>query len=180
MTVSEFYTPPEVMERVRRVLGGIDLDPASCDFANRCCVGAARYYTRQDDGWGREWWGRVYLNPPSGTTEGRKPLRHWWDRLCAEYLSGRVQAAVFCAFHLTLFSYPAKYLQPQDRPFALMRKKVLWVRPDGRRYTPKATSAFVLLTHDQEIAGRFVREFQPVAAVCVPAGHVAVVSTSAA
>ena len=59
----EWYTPPHILEAARRVMGGIDLDPASSDIAQQN-VRAKRYFTRDTDGLSREWAGRVWLNPP--------------------------------------------------------------------------------------------------------------------
>jgi hypothetical protein len=59
----EWYTPPAVLERVREVLGGIDLDPASCAVAQQT-VQARRYYTITDNGLHHPWHGTVFLNPP--------------------------------------------------------------------------------------------------------------------
>lgn len=78
----EWYSPPEVIDRVHRVLGGIDLDPASCEVANRR-VRAERIFTapkfdtvgelgglpvRRYHGRGgldADWSGRnVWMNPP--------------------------------------------------------------------------------------------------------------------
>lgn len=62
---AEHYTPPEIVGLVHRVLGGIDLDPASSEAANSY-VEADAYFDVGDDGFTRPWWGRVLLNPPGG------------------------------------------------------------------------------------------------------------------
>lgn len=60
---NERYTPPEIIELVKEVLGTIDLDPASCSIANET-VKAAAFYSSDDDGLSKEWTGKIFLNPP--------------------------------------------------------------------------------------------------------------------
>ena len=59
----EWYTPGEIVERARIVMGGIDLDPASSGIAQRT-VQSGQYYTAEDNGLTKEWVGRVWMNPP--------------------------------------------------------------------------------------------------------------------
>ncbi|ASV43424.1 DNA modification methyltransferase [Vibrio phage JSF12] len=59
----EWYTPEFIMDKVRRVLGEIDLDPASNPTANTI-VRAKTYYTKEQNGLNYPWLGKVWCNPP--------------------------------------------------------------------------------------------------------------------
>ncbi|MBW1673998.1 MAG: hypothetical protein JRJ45_10220, partial [Deltaproteobacteria bacterium] len=74
---NEWFTPRPIIECARRVMGSIDLDPASCDKANET-VKATTYYTMQHNGLERTWHGNVWLNPPYG----RALLTPFVDKLC--------------------------------------------------------------------------------------------------
>lgn len=66
----EHFTPGWLVEKARYVLGGIDLDPASSEEANRV-VRAPRIYTRESNGLHQARWdGRTILNPPGGLVDG--------------------------------------------------------------------------------------------------------------
>lgn len=59
----EWYTPEQYIEAARAVMGSIDLDPASNDFANET-VKASVYYDEVTNGLERDWYGNIWLNPP--------------------------------------------------------------------------------------------------------------------
>ena len=86
---NEWYTPAEIIEPARRVLGGIDLDPASSEAANRI-VKATRIFTSSDDGLTQPWKGRVWMNPPYA-----QPLMtQFCKKLAASVRDGAVTAAI--------------------------------------------------------------------------------------
>jgi len=59
----EWYTPKVYIEAAVKVMGSIDLDPASSDAA-QAHVEADKFYSIDDDGLAQPWWGNVFLNPP--------------------------------------------------------------------------------------------------------------------
>jgi phage N-6-adenine-methyltransferase len=86
---NEWYTPPEYLEAARVVMGGIDLDPASSEIANRA-VDASRFYTEDDNGLEQPWAGRVWMNPPYA-----QPLiSHFCERVAASYEAEEISAAI--------------------------------------------------------------------------------------
>ena len=60
---NEWYTPQPIIELARSAMGGITLDPASSEVANQT-VQAENYFTVEDNGLEKEWFGNVWLNPP--------------------------------------------------------------------------------------------------------------------
>lgn len=92
----EWYTPPHLLDAARELMGGIDLDPASCKIANEN-VQAERFFTQHDDGLAQHWSGRVWLNPPyaRGITD------RFVDKLIGHVRAGDVTSAVMLTNNAT-------------------------------------------------------------------------------
>ena len=69
-TTVEWLTPPELVIK----LGEFDLDP--CSPINAPFLHAKKNYTISDDGLSKDWFGRVYLNPPYG-----RGMELWLEKL---------------------------------------------------------------------------------------------------
>src|SRR6478735_8286696 len=91
---NEHFTPTEVVKLAHNVLGGIDLDPASCATANNH-VGAVNYLTKEEDGLRYQWKGRLFVNPPGGMRNGSSQALLFWNKLVEEYEAHRVVSALF-------------------------------------------------------------------------------------
>lgn len=137
---TEYYTPLEIVDAARVVMGGIDLDPASSEAANRR-VRADRIFTAADDGLKQEWRGRVWMNHPFSKGEkackpscAKKACRergyhldsdmpgnkHWIDKLLDEFARGHVTEACCITYAATsekwfrpLLAYPQCFLYPR-------------------------------------------------------------------
>lgn len=85
----EWGTPQEVIDAVRKVLGNIDVDPASNTWS-QARVKAAHYYTKKRDGLQKAWTGRVFLNPPYS----RGLIKQFVSKLIDEIANGNVTTAI--------------------------------------------------------------------------------------
>lgn len=78
----EWYTPSYIIEPIRELLGGIDLDPCSTAEANKT-VKAERFFTKDEDGLNHPWAARtVFCNPPYS-----KPL-------CAKFVDKLIRDSI--------------------------------------------------------------------------------------
>jgi phage N-6-adenine-methyltransferase len=121
----ERYTPPEYIEAARKVLGEIDLDPASNTQAQKW-IKAKKYFTASDDGLKREWHGRVFLNPPYHRTL----LPDFIDKLVAEIDSGRVTAAVLLTNNCTDTDWFVTAVRACNG-VCFTRGRIAFFRPEG-------------------------------------------------
>lgn len=86
---NEWYTPIEYIETARKVLGEIDLDPASSAIANKI-IKAKKFYSTDDDGLNKKWRGRVWMNPPYSS----ELIGQFTAKLCEHIRSGDITEAI--------------------------------------------------------------------------------------
>lgn len=149
---NEWYTPTRYIEAVRQVLGAIDLDPASCEIANKI-IRATRIHTVDDDGFSQSWQGRVFLNPPYGRDEEDSNQARWSARLVDEYQAGNVKAAILLVNAVTGEKW---FSRLWDFPVCFTDHRIKFYNMDGEYNQPTHSNAFVYMGDD---AGLFARVF---------------------
>lgn len=142
-----WYTPIDILARAFKVLGPIDLDPASDAFGN-ARVGARYFFTEEQDGLTTPWpenCGTVWLNPPGGKLRNRSKTELFWRRLVAHRDAGFLDHAIFMAFSLE-----AAQSTQRDGMGGIMRfpvcvpaKRIAFVSKEGAGNAPSHSNAIV-------------------------------------
>ena len=86
---NEWYTPAPYIEAAREVMRGIDLDPASSEVAQKV-VQAGTYYTMDDDGLSKVWFGNVWMNPPYS----KDLISRFTERMRLSYEDGQIAQSI--------------------------------------------------------------------------------------
>ncbi len=190
----EHFTPLHIVEAAREAMGGIDLDPFSCELANSVVRASAYYSAPEMNGFEREWSGRVFCNPPGGKVGKRSSQALAWLKLMNENAAGRVDMAVFICFNLGFLQVVQSYslMTPLDLPICYPKTRISYLTPrlpakptkaqaasfeatglcEGE--SPPGASCIVFLPRELDMGGladinRFVKAFSPIGRVVVPA-----------
>lgn len=160
---NDWYTPPEVVEAARLTMGGIDLDPASCEEANKV-VRATNFLSA--GGLSLLWSGRVFCNPPGGRLNGKSSQKIWWERFSQFYETGQITAGIFVAFSLEQL----QVTQSCDHPMlgytiCVPSKRLKYWRPSGPAKSPPHASCIV---YCGPMPGLFHERFYQIGAVIHP------------
>jgi phage N-6-adenine-methyltransferase len=158
---NNWHTPARYIDAARSVMGGIDLDPASCAEANER-IGATRFYSEADNGLSLPWQGRIWLNPPYGrildNRGKRKPGQQLFSqKLIAEYRTGRVDQAVLLVNACT----GDQWFQPLfDFPICFPSHRIKFLNEQGgARNQPTHSSVFVYFGSNVAKFAQVFRQF---------------------
>ena len=133
---NEWYTPEQYIETARELLGGIDVDPASSELAQKT-VKAGKFFTVDDNGLEQEWHGKVWLNPPYA----QPAIHHFMQKTVDEFLSGRMTEGVALTHNYTdtqWFHIAAKAAEA----ICFTRGRIGFLSPDGKKAAPTQGQAF--------------------------------------
>lgn len=82
---SSWATPQDIYDKLNKMFGPFNLDPAASDDNHKC----EKYYTRTDNGLRQSWYGHLtFLNPPYGNQ-----IIKWVRKCCNE----RYHTKLICA-----------------------------------------------------------------------------------
>ena len=165
-------TPADIIDRARRVLQTIDLDPASDVEANER-VQARRILTVNDDGLVSPWLVdrdaaplTIWLNPPGGKRSNKSLTALFWERLMCFRDSGHLQDAIFMAFSLealqtTQASGPGRRMI--DFAFCVPKRRIAFDHPnDTSKRAPSHSNAIIYVPSKRNRTGLFLEEFREV------------------
>lgn len=172
----EHYTPSPIVEVARKVMGEIELDPASCEKANTV-VKAKHFFTKEDDGLTRVWAGLVYCNPPGGKVPGtnQSQAQAFFFKAVDEWEVGHVQACCFFGFTLEILRLTQRGegfsgYSACDFAFCVLKERTQFLDEDLKpQEDPTHANVLVLISHDKAMIRKFYVEAQKLGAVVVNA-----------
>lgn len=165
----QWGTPVQVLALVHKVLGQIDLDPASSAAFNMA-VQATHFYTKEIDALLLDTWhaGSVFLNPPGGKIQNRALTELFWQRLMLHNNTGQMTHAIFMAFSLEALQTTQRDGQGGALRFPLCvpRKRIKFVDVHGAPGpAPSHSNAIVYVPGTVDKTDLFLKTFK-VLGVC--------------
>ena len=167
---NDWNTPPEYIEAAREVMGGIGLDPASNEIANRI-VRADKFFTEEDDGLSMPWISHsVFLNSPYGKTRNKSNQEIWADKMLREYALHNFGEGILLTKVVPGYEWFDILFCDLQPTVCITRGRIAFIRPewiteDGTVNYPKgdnrskAASAFWYIGNDDRKFAKVFRKF---------------------
>lgn len=122
---NEWYTPAEFIEAAREVMGSIDCDPATSEFANRT-VKATTYFTAETNGLAHAWSGNVWMNPPYA-----QPLiSNFAEAVTAKFAAGEINQAIVLVNNATETAWFQRMME-EASAICFPKSRIRFVDPAG-------------------------------------------------
>lgn len=155
----EWYTPDEYIQSARTVLGTIDLDPATTNVAQEI-IAAKKFYTKNDDGLTKRWFGTIWLNPPYSYPLVEQFTAHAIN----QYQKGNVKAGIVLTNNCT----DAAWFQAliERFPVCFTRGRISFWQPNQKSFAARQGQVFFYMGKH---ADRFIEEFSQYGPVLIKA-----------
>jgi hypothetical protein len=153
----EWYTPPDYIEMERKVMGGIDLDPASNELA-QSWIKAGTWYSKEQNGLILPRFGKVHVNPPYG-----RDVEKWLSIEVDAYRNGQTECAILLLNRTGAAWYKAR--TKEVTAICEVYKRIAFIDENGQRQSsPRYYNDFLYLGKDVE---KFVEVFSAIGDVTV-------------
>lgn len=159
----DWYTHPEVVSLVHELYNGPpDLDPMSCEEANRV-VKAREIYTAEQDGLLYPWYGRMLWNPPWGGSDANAVKRRGVLKLVDAFETGEVKE---CVCVLNANAMTTSWFAPLlDYAVCIPSHRIPHYGPGGKGGSPNSGTVIVYVGMAID---RFYETFKDLGVVMVP------------
>ena len=162
----EHYTPKFLVDKARKVLSTIDLDPATSKRVNSLYIKATNFYTKEDDALTKEWKENVFLNPPGGrildgVSRPKSSAKEFYTKLLKEFRNGNVRSAILVVYSLDQLAQNQELL---NYTFCILKQRLRFLYETSYGNFEEGSSqshsnAIVLLTRDERVKNKFIEEF---------------------
>lgn len=139
----EKFTPLKYIISVKEVLGTIDLDPFSCEKANKR-IKAVHFLNKEINAFTRNWYGKIFANPPYSRGHLSKVSQY----LTTQWVISNVKEAIYLVPNSTEQSW-FQHLLTHDFPVCLTDHRIAFINGLTERSiieeNPENGSAFFYL-----------------------------------
>jgi phage N-6-adenine-methyltransferase len=150
---NEWYTPPEYIEAALKVMGSIDIDPASSKIANKT-VKATKIYTKEDNGLEKDWHGNIWMNPPYS----KDLIPNFISKLCYHYGNGEINQAIVLVNNATETNWFQEIGEIAEA-ICFINKRVKFLDIHGNEGAPLQGQALIYLGDNPDLFKHVYRDF---------------------